>query len=323
MGRDTGRLRTQIRSRLLGAGAVAVGFAKAFPVEADVIDRLESWLDSGNNAGMDYMARNIDIRRDPRLLLPGAKTVISMAFSYAVNRKRDTSLPVISQYALLPDYHQWIRERIGEAHIEPLLGVEFEDWRLCVDTAPIFERYWAEKAGIGFRGRNGAIIVPGVGAKVFLAEIVCREVFEADMQSVQSCDGCMMCVSACPGGALKEDGTIDCNRCLSYLTIEHRGDWTDPRHLAAMHTPEGRSTLFGCDRCINACHHNNPAIHSIQPLISDMLTYTGMQVPPLVDTSRIENSGISSILISPPKASPLKRAGRSGLIRNLSNLKNE
>ncbi|MGM9816631.1 MAG: epoxyqueuosine reductase [Lepagella sp.] len=259
MGGNPGRFQQKITARLRDVGALAVGVAAAAPVDDATCRRFDSWLARGDNADMQYMAHHRAIRFDPRLLLErGARSIISMAFSYASPLRRDPQLPRISAYALLPDYHFLIKSRIRQAISSIMPGDENEDWRICVDSAPIFERYWAQRAGIGIRGDNGNIIIPGVGSEVILAEVVTTLDLIADTPTVEGCMHCGACRRACPDRALREDGTIDCHHCLSYLTIEHRGEWSDPRHIHAMHTPEGRNTLFGCDRCVKVCPMHRP-----------------------------------------------------------------
>lgn len=279
MGRDTGGLREEVRRRLADCGALAVGFARAGKVADSVMKTYDGWISGGANAGMEYMANHREVREDPRLLLKGARTVISMAFSYNSQARRDPSLPAISKYAFLPDYHKWIRKMIRKSGVGELLGEEHSDWRICVDSAPIFERYWAQEAGIAIIGNNGSAIVPGVGCEVFLAEIVCRMDFEPDRRLEGKCGACGACREACPAGAMGESGNIDCNRCISYLTIEHCGEMTDRRHVEAMQTDAGRSTLFGCDRCISVCPHNNAEIISVAEPMSEVVGYKSGPIP--------------------------------------------
>ena len=301
MGRDTGRLREEVRERLRSCGAVAVGFAEALPVADSVARTFDSWIASGKHAGMDYMTRHRDVRLDPRLLLPGASTVISMAFSYQTEAERDSALAHISSYALLPDYHKWIRKLIRHSGVGELLGREQIDWRICIDSAPVLERYWAAKAGIAVIGLNGSAIIPGIGSKVFLAEIISTTAFEPDSELPQVCGDCMKCIQACPTGALGKDG-IECDSCISYLTIEHRGEWHDKKHRDAMATQAGRHTLFGCDRCVESCPHNMPGTYSVVKPVEGMCGY-------------VYDGG------DPPSGSALKRAGKDGLARNHANLK--
>lgn len=327
MGGDTCGLRPQVENlgdivkrTLREAGATAVGIAAAGPVESDISTLYSDWIAGGYNAGMEYMAHHTQVRLDTRELLEGARSVICMAFPYDGTGLRDASLPRISSYALFPDYHDTIRQRIRGTSIGEWLGSEGEDWRLCVDSAPLFERYWAVRSGIGFRGDNGALIVPEIGSNVFLAEIVTRAVLEPDKANTGECMHCGRCHAACPTGALLNYGTIDCNRCLSYLTIEHRGDWIRPDHIKAVTTPAGRNTLFGCDRCISACPYNACEISSNtteEPLKGIVSLTTGEIIDGTAGDDRRNPAyrHLSEIL----RGSSLKRAGRAGLRRNALN----
>ena len=280
MGRDTGGLREEINRVLRGVGALAVGFARAEEVAPAVMHAYDLWIKEGRHAGMGYMADYRELRRDPRLLLEGGVTVISMAFSYHTEAKRDSRLPHIAKYAFLPDYHKWIRKTIKQSGIEGLLGKEHEDWRLCIDTAPIFERYWAWKAGIAIIGKNGAAIIPGIGCEIFLAEIICKTFLEPSGTLANECGNCGACHKACPTGALGDELSIDCDKCLSYLTIEHRGAWINNKHLTALATREGESTIFGCDRCISICPHNTYEHRAIVEPLREVLDFAGGEAPP-------------------------------------------
>lgn len=279
VGRDTCGLREEIKKLLLQTGAVAVGFSRAEEVTEEVKEIFCEWIEAGKHAGMDYMSRNKEIRFDPRKLLEGTKTVISLAFSYHTDVTRNPALPQISSYAFLPDYHKWIKKLIRKSSIGELLGEEHRDWRICVDSAPILERYWARKSGIGLIGRNGALIIPGIGAEVFLAEILCSTELEPDESLKDGCGNCEACINACPTGAMTENQTIDCNRCISYLTIEHRGEWTDSRQREAMSTEAARHTIFGCDRCISVCRHNTTKKRAVVEPLPDVIEYTAGDAP--------------------------------------------
>lgn len=329
-----------LKARVRSAGAVAVGFTAAAPVSDAAMASFDRWIASGAHAGMRYMEGHRELRRDPRLLLDGAASIISIAFCY--RPEGDADNPYLARYALLPDYHDYIRARLRGAALGELLGEEGKDWRICVDSAPVMERYWAQRAGIGIIGDNGALIVPGVGPEVFLAEIITTLRLNPDAPSAGGCSHCGRCRAACPGSALqpanpyhersgnsreddplkesdnsgkrreadsadmKRDTFIDCNRCLSYLTIEHRGDFTDPRHLALLSTPEGRNTLFGCDRCIRVCPHNNPDITSGLTPTDALLGLTPGKVLSLTPEEFSRQF----------RGTSLKRARLAGLLRN-------
>lgn len=317
MGGDSGRLRKEIEARLLSSGAVAVGFAEAGRVSAQAAACFDDWLAAGRNAGMAYMANHKEIRVDPRLLLDGgARTLVCMAFPYRSDAVRDASLPRVSAYALLPDYHVWVREAVRRSGVGQLFGEEGRDWRICVDSAPVMERYWAVASGIAVRGANGAAIIPDYGPEVILAEIAAAMPLETDSRPTRTCRGCGACLRACPTGALRGDGTIDCRRCISYLTIEHRGGWDTPEAAAAMATAAGRGTLFGCDRCVAACPEGKNKDASAEPICGPLPGIVGITAADIL-------SGPEADLTRMLKGSCLKRAGRAGLRRNALNTRPE
>ncbi len=323
--------REGLRAALLEAGAAAVGFATAGPVSEDEDRRLRGWLAAGHHAGMAWMERHADLRRDLDNVLPGTRTVISLAFPYAPERERPSDLPYLSRYAYGTDYHEAIRSLLT-AVLEQT-GI-LSSCRICIDSAPVSERFWAIRAGIGYRGDNGALIVPGIGPEVFLAEILTTIEFEPDtpsnaefLHSNAECLHCGACLRACPTGALQPDGTIDCRRCISYLTIEHSGPWTDPDAIAAMSTPAGRHSLFGCDCCITACPLRNDIARplqndSVRPLRNDtvgaeswnpslpaMLALTPSDIP--AQQSEFKRRFAHTALLRP---------GLQNLLRNIANL---
>ncbi len=237
-------VKESVRQAVIAAGACRVGFAEAVEVDDSDIGRYIAWLRQGKHGGMDYLKRYIDIRRNPVLLLDEAKTVICCAFDYRPSERHR----LFADYALGLDYHEVIRQRLNVA-AETIRSRFGGSTRICVDTAPVRERYWAARSGVGFLGLNGQLIVEGIGSKVFLAEILWTEAVEADASRLdESCCGCRACVSACPGHALDGSGALDAMRCLSYLTIEHRGELPDNIRF------DGR--IYGCDICQDVCPYN-------------------------------------------------------------------
>lgn len=245
-------IKQSIRSKALELGFTACGFAEAEPVDALAQERYDDWLRRGHNDCMDYATRYCDIRNNPVLLLDGAKTIISVALNYYPNTFQDADAPQFAYYAYGTDYHEVVKKRLFSlaSHIKALTG---DDSRVCVDSAPIREKYWAQRTGIGFVGRNNLIILPGKGSYFFLGEIVTTLSIEPDAPCTISCGDCRLCEKACPGGALSGGKAVDASRCLSCQLIEQRGalpDWV-----------KGSigNRVYGCDECQKCCPHNRMA----------------------------------------------------------------
>lgn len=240
----------KIKSQAQSLGFDACGFATAMPIDEAAEDRYERWLRQGHNGCMQWAAGHRDLRRDPSLLLPGAQTVVSLALNYYPARFQPPGTLRVAYYAYGRDYHEVLREKLTElaGFIEQITHCAT---RPCVDSAPIRERYWAQRAGLGFVGRNNCLIIPGRGSFFFLGEIVTTVQLPPDEPCMMTCGDCGQCVEACPAGALNEDGAVDASRCLSCLLIENHddalpewvGDVIDDR-------------VVGCDQCQLCCPHN-------------------------------------------------------------------
>lgn len=247
----------RIKEIIKDVGATAVGIARVTEVDAAARESYQRWIASGRSRPLDYMDRYHDVRENPGLLLEGAKSIIVATFSYYYPAPEAKSHFYIARYARGADYHDVVRRRLTDAvaTIMTETGLEATDFRVCVDTAPLRERYWARKAGVGFIGRNNALIVPGEGSYMVLGEILTTMELEADSPCTLSCGDCMACVKACPAAALgcETDGyvSVDASRCLSCLTIECRGE------LPAGTILGGR--IAGCDTCQEVCPHNRHA----------------------------------------------------------------
>lgn len=285
-----------IKEMCLRAGAVAAGIAAVGPVDDNAAEVYRRWIESGGNGGMLYLEKYTDIRRNPELLLPGAKTVICCAFAYTSPEFPRSAL--FADYALGDDYHEVLREALA-----PVANALDGETRICIDTAPLRERYWAVRAGVGFIGVNNQLIVPGVGSGVFLAEILWTGTTEADKPLETDCLHCGACVKACPGSALDGEGSMDARKCLSYLTIEHRGAFPEPSQRLS-----GR--IYGCDICRDVC----PLARSRGPVYvlpalrprSEILALT------LADVKGMSQEKFSSTF----RRSAVKRAKLAGLLRN-------
>lgn len=240
-----------IKERALELGFSACGIARAAKAESEVV-HLDSWLAAGYNAGMRYMENHHDIRLNPDGLVEGARSVISVALNYYPKFRRDSSEPYISYYAYGEDYHVVVKERLRELWKSITENInEDAEARIFTDSAPILERYWAWRAGLGWIGKNTNLIIPGKGSFFFLGEIVTTlEVDCYDSPIESRCGECRRCLDACPTGALESSKRLNANRCLSYLTIENRGEIPD-EHAAML-----GNRLYGCDTCQTVCPWN-------------------------------------------------------------------
>lgn len=273
------------------AGAAKAGVAPLAEVEAEEFARFKLWLAQRRNGSMAYLANNLEIRRNPALLLSAdvsAGSILSFAFPYY---SADPYLPGklrFARYALGDDYHEVLRRRLRPV-ADAIADTTGCQARICVDTAPILERYWAVKAGLGFIGRNRQLIIPGLGSHFFLAEIVTDAVVRAGRTAPPDlpagCLECGRCLRACPGQALSAEG-FDARRCLSYLTIEHRP--VEGETVPSV-PPSRRKYFYGCDICLDVCPLAKGG-HPVAPLAEftprpDLLTLDTHQITALTQSS--------------------------------------
>lgn len=272
---------------------------------AELYDR---WIAEGRHAGMDYLTRYPDVRRNPELLLPGARSMICCAIPYPSPLELPRRHAGIAAYALGTDYHQVVRDILSRAarRLESLYGCRT---RVCVDTAPLRERYWACRAGLGIIGLNNHLIIPELGSCFFLGEILTTARLEptapphpAPPADCGRCGRCGRCVEACPTGAIGADGSFDARRCLSYLTIEHRGDWPDRTDL--------HGHLYGCDVCAAVCPHN--ASHRSCTPPPELRPRPELLRLSVDEVASMDQQGFSSLFAH----SAIKRAKLAGLQRN-------
>ena len=233
------------RIRLLAheCGFSAVSIAEARRI--DSADRMLHYIDRNYYAGMDFFQRNIDKRLDPSLLLEGARSVICLAAS--CSPEVETPDSPISCFYRGRDYHRVMKKRCRSLCDRIMSEIGDFKCKICVDSVPVAERALAAASGLGWIGKNGMLIVPGIGNTVVLAEIITDLELEYGSPHESRCDCCNICLNACPTGALRDDGYLDANLCISYHTIENRG--TIPAEL----WPLMGGSVFGCDICRNAC----------------------------------------------------------------------
>lgn len=255
-------LTQQIKAEAMSLGFSACGVSKAEPVAAPVADAFRRWIVSSHHAGMAYMENWTELRLNPCLLMEGCRSVVSLAMNYYPQRRLRPDQYQFSYYAYGRDYHdvmkhrmRVLQERISALATEHLpAGSCAPRFRLCCDTAPILDRYWAWRSGLGWIGKNTNLIIPSAGSYFFLGEILVDIDLDYDTPLESRCGTCTACLRACPTHALERPYELDARRCLSYLTIENRGPIPDDLAHCLGHC------IYGCDRCQQACPHNRSAV---------------------------------------------------------------
>lgn len=307
---DTLRLKTEA----MKLGFSACGVAPATTVSSTEADSFRRWLSEGKQAEMHYMGNNIEKRLSPTLLMEGTKSIVSLAMNYYPPQKLHTSSQYeFSYYAYGKDYHEVMKK-----HIYTLLYI-IEQWtdkeihaRVLCDTAPILERYWAWRCGIGWIGKNTQLIVPHAGSYFFLGEILIDQPFtHYDKPIKNHCGNCNACINECPTNALEKPYILNAAQCLSYLTIEYKGETLPPEAANAM-----GNCIYGCDRCQQACPWNKfatptkiAALHPSEAFIQT--THESMD--------NLDRDTYRTLF----KGSAVKRAKYEGLVRNIQAAKKQ
>lgn len=231
-------------------GFTACGISQATFLE-DEAPRLEKWLQNNYHGSMHYMENHFDKRLDPRLLMPGAKSVISLLYNYYPSQIQTKDSYLISKYAYGEDYHHVIKKKLKEmvASMQAVFG-DFQA-RVFTDSAPIMERAWAQKSGLGWLGKHSLLINKTKGSFFFLAEIILDLEFNYDQSfKTDHCGSCTRCIDACPTEAILPNNTIDGSKCISYFTIESKDEIpTDFKN-------NFENWAFGCDICQDVCPWN-------------------------------------------------------------------
>jgi epoxyqueuosine reductase len=242
----------EIKQKALSLGFISCGISKAGFLENEA-ENLENWLKSGMHGKMHYMENHFDMRLDPTRLVEGAKTVISVLQNYYPKTDLfENSALKISKYAYGEDYHVVVKDKLKLllAHIETLLGSPVNA-RCFTDSAPILEKAWAKKSGLGWIGKNGNLLTQKVGSFYFLGEILLDLDLDYDSPVEDHCGTCTSCIDACPTDAIIKPYVVDGSKCISYLTIELKDDFIPTGFKSRM---EG--WVFGCDICQDVCPWN-------------------------------------------------------------------
>ena len=259
---------TFIKSKAKSLGFLSCGISQATFLEEEA-SNLEKWLNDGKHGKMKYMENHFDKRLDPRKLVPGAKSIISLTYNYFNdNFQKDKNAPKISKYAYGSDYHLIIKKKLKILFKELKKNFGDINGRVFVDSAPIMEKPWAAKSGLGWIGKNTNLISQKIGSYYFLAEIIVDLEFEYDTPVTDHCGSCRACIDSCPTGALDIPYQIDASKCISYLTIELRDE------IPSEFKGKMDNWAFGCDVCQDVCpwnrfsqKHNEPLFNPNEELI--------------------------------------------------------
>ena len=287
------------------AGFQYCGIARAVFLEDDA-RRLEAWIGKGMHGSMGYMEKNFDLRVDPCKLVPGAKSVITLLLNYYPEEKQNADAPKISKYAWGKDYHEVIKQKLNEllANARNLIGEI--NGRGFVDSAPVLERTWAQRSGLGWVGKNGNLINKQNGSFFFIATLITDlELEYDDLFAKDYCGSCTRCIDACPTDAILPDKIVDGSKCISYFTIELKD-------MLLPETMKGKfdNWAFGCDICQDVCPWNRFSKPN-----------TEIEFAPIPEVLNLSTKEWNELTEESFKkifaASPLRRTKYSGIRRNL------
>jgi epoxyqueuosine reductase len=301
------KLTNFIKSKSIDLGFISCGISKADFLE-DEAANLENWLKNEMHGEMSYMERNFDMRLDPRKILNGAKSVISLTYNYYTDKLQKDENFKISKYAFGTDYHFVIREKLKNLLFLIKEKVGDINGRVFVDSAPILERAWAKKSGLGWIGKNTNLISKNVGSFFFLCEIIVDIELDYDYSTTDHCGTCTACIDACPTNAIVEPYKVDGSRCISYLTIELKENM--PEYAKDSYD----KWIFGCDICQDVCPWNKFSKPHNEPLFNADEKFLSMSKNEWLEITKETFDKVF-------KDSPVKRTGYDGLKRNIKFIK--
>ena len=301
---DKYKLSEIIKSEALSVGFLSCGISKAEFLSEEAT-KLENWLKSGFNGEMSYMERNFDKRLDPRLLVPGCKSVICLLFNYLTKKKpKKDHEPKISSYAYGKDYHLVVKDKLRELLLRIKNLVGDVNGRVFVDSAPVMDRVWAKKSGLGWIGKNTNLISKKTGSFFFIAELILDLELEYDHPTTDHCGSCTACIDSCPTNALATPYQIDATKCISYATIELKNNIPDS------FKDNMRGWIFGCDICQDVCPWNRFSKNHNEPSFKDKKNITDMSKSQWEDLTK-------DVFDEVFKDSPIQRTGYNGIKRNI------
>ncbi|GIV26281.1 MAG: epoxyqueuosine reductase [Bacteroidia bacterium] len=285
-------------------GFDACGIAKAEPLSEEA-KRLEIWIKNGFHGKMYYMEKYFDIRTNPELLLPNAKSIIVVLYNYFPSQQQNPNAPKISKYAYGKDYHLILKEKLLEFYNELKNKIGDFNARACVDSAPILEKTWAKKSGLGWIGKHSNLIIKQKGSYYFIAELVTDLELNPDNEIKDYCGTCTKCIDACPTNAIIQPYVVDASKCISYLTIELKDELIPTEFKGKMD-----NWIFGCDICMDVCPWNRfakPHQHQELSPYKEILNFSEKDWEQLTEEQ-------FKVLF---KFSPIKRTKFKGFKRNL------
>lgn len=295
-------LGTKIKEEAKRLGFIATGISKAALLEEER-EYLRKWLDNEQHAGMGYMANHFQKRTDPRFLVDDARAVISVLMPYRPSKEQKDKSYLISKYAFGKDYHRVFKDRLFQLFdFVKKLAPEAKG-RVFVDSAPVMDKVWAARSGLGWMGKNTNLLSKQFGSFFFVGELIVNLELEQDEPVTDYCGNCTRCVDACPTNALAPY-RLDAGRCISYLTIEHQGKIPDE------FKGSWEKWIFGCDICQDVCPWNKKAKITADPELKPLevlLEMTGKDWEELTDKKFKELFGESA----------LERTGYEGIMRNI------
>ena len=300
-------LTNDIKTKAKALGFMSCGISKAGFLEEEA-PKLEYWLNKNMNGEMSYMERNFDMRLDPTKIVEGAKSVISLTYNYYTEKTSKDSNFKISKYAYGNDYHFVIKNKLKDLfeYIKEKTGDI--NGRVFVDSAPVLERAWAKKSGLGWIGKYTNLISKKNGSFFFLCEIILDLELEYDHIDTDHCGSCTACIDACPTNAIVEPYVVDGTRCISYYTIELKNNIPD----YAKNTYD--DWIFGCDICQDVCPWNRFSKPHKEPLFNSDDEFLSMNKNDWIEMTKETFNKVF-------KNSAIKRAGFDGIKRNIEFIK--
>ncbi len=298
---DAASLTEALRTRAAELGFHAFGVAEAGPIDPD--RRLRAWLDAGYGGSMGYMERTADKRENIDLVLPGARSVIALATSYYRPDYVPEEPLAVSRYAVSPDYHNTLRRRVRALRRTLVDLVPGAQAKPTIDTSPVLERAWAERAGIAWIGKSAMAINRGLGTYTFLATLVTDQVLVYGAPHTDHCGSCTRCLDACPTDAFVGPRQLDATRCITYWTVEEREAFSES-------TPSWSKWIAGCDVCQEVCPWNKFAEPTVEPRFAPRPELTRP------DRSTFSNPSHDDTLKQVLDGTSLKRTGSEAIRRN-------